>query len=841
MSRKNKSAKPTAKAAPISVRDSAILAADAAAALAGAHFKEATDLYKELVKRERRPEWVDGLAECYAGRANGLADKGMHRESLVLWRNRHQFCGKPLIEGPYLRWLLLAGENGEVFRLLREGAIQGHDLADLETGLAPSVLAAADKELSALPADSALLRHRPAILAALDAYGRADFGAMAEQLQAVPFRSPYRDLKPMLKALAQLHSDPAGAAEAVARLPADTPFVRMAAVLRAAVLPAPYWLAAMHKLDDDSRHMLLDVKGCPAAQRPLLLELAKQAASAAPPPTALFDLLMRHRRALPDGVAAALCRRLLPSASARLNQYISSFGKLSDAERQHVLALAGEYGGERRSVQHWRRMAGMISDGPKQKKRAALIWWHLADVDYPEMDPDARLSYLKRSVALDPQSQPVQLALVKCLRAEDDRADAGPALKAALAQFPDDVALLREAVDMALEAKAFKKACGLAKRVLELDPINTEVRALTGRALLSHARKLIKAGKREAARKELADAAEWLRTPAERASLHLLEAFARDGDAPDAHWQKVAAELGGSAAAAFRLLLEAGRTGRDAKSLLERAGLGQLDTPAPAAVLALADALMEARDDERLARAALLPLHDALWHAAGAPYAEAEQARVCDAFLSCREYNLLEKYAATGIEKWPHRPVFVYYFIVAGHGDRPEDMSEADFALLDKAAERAAAEGDLRLHRRITRLLDQVANAGFNPFDDAFDDRFDDRLGDPSFDPSDGGFVSPHMMLRAMLEMGGEKAFVKLARDMLGSGEVDALKTALGGNKKAFHTALINLMAAAAPPGIANPPPFEPARIVAPAPAKKPGASNKRPPLRAQQKDLFDE
>lgn len=109
MSRKPKPIKSVAKSIPFQARDDATLVLEANAALLSAHHKEATEIYKLLIKRERRPEWVDALASCYAGRAHDLATTGMFKEAIVLWRNRHQLCGKPLIVDAYLGWLASEG------------------------------------------------------------------------------------------------------------------------------------------------------------------------------------------------------------------------------------------------------------------------------------------------------------------------------------------------------------------------------------------------------------------------------------------------------------------------------------------------------------------------------------------------------------------------------------------------------------------------------------------------------------------------------------------------------------------------------------------------------------
>src|SRR5450755_1509238 len=110
MSRKKKS-KPASAVAGST--DSSSLARNAEAALGASRYKDAIEQFKELLKRERRSDWLEGLAAAYAGRAEQLAAKGMVKEALALWRTRAEMCGAPLFEGPYVGWLLQAGETDQ--------------------------------------------------------------------------------------------------------------------------------------------------------------------------------------------------------------------------------------------------------------------------------------------------------------------------------------------------------------------------------------------------------------------------------------------------------------------------------------------------------------------------------------------------------------------------------------------------------------------------------------------------------------------------------------------------------------------------------------------------------
>lgn len=809
--------------------DSAVLAAEAGAALGALRYKEAIELYKELVKRERQPIWVDGLASCYAGRARDLAAKGMVKEALVLWRNRTQLCGKPLAEVPYFDWLFQAGEQKELFQLLADNTLPEAARAELETCLAATVLAAPDNALPALPADSALLRHRSLVLGALAAYHRGDFAAMGEQLQAIPFRSPYRDLKPALKALALLSTDAEAAQAAIARLPSGGPFGRLAAVLRAAVLPDGGWLAALRDLNEDGRHLVLDIKGCPDALRPLLLELSKLGDT--PAATSLLDTLLRHRRAVPEDKFTGLYHRLMPYLGRRLPKN-PDYARLPTEKNLHITALAGELiGGRRDAEDDWRKLAEILGNQPEQRLRAALIWRHLATLDRNDGLDSHAFDYLKKSLELDPEDRDSYLTVIRVLRSDNNLAQARAYLDKVLPRFPKDARVLLEAVEVALAGKAFKKAVGLAKQVLELDPINPQVRGLIGHALFSHARKQIKAQNNPAACKELDAAEEWLRAPEDKATLKLLRSFAMDGQASDADTQlrEAVADFGGALVGVFHLLLEANKVGLDPKDLLLRAGVDLETTPpAPEAVIALAQAMSAARDGEKVIHAALAPLRAPLKRAVKAKFSEADHLLVCEALQRSGEKELLLTYAEAALKRWPSRPVFVYFRVTARYGNDSYNIPDRDFDALDKALEDARKQGDERTAQRILAVLDPMEDMSVQ----------DPYLDDDPFNPFDGIPGSPRAMFELLLAIKGEKVFLDMVRNEIGKQALNDLKQQFGGNQRDFTRHLIDMMVENdARIKRQHPTDFLPPPIVPPPPMPR---GKSRPPPE-NQKDLFDE
>ncbi|MBK6973079.1 MAG: tetratricopeptide repeat protein [Sterolibacteriaceae bacterium] len=795
----------------------------ASAALEASRFREAIDLYKGLLKVERRQDWVDALAAAYAGRAGDLAAKGMYAEALALWRNRAQSCAKALAEGPYLEWLLQAGEHDAALRLLAEaGNPPGTQTGDLETRLAALALTAPDEALSHLHADSALRRHRAPALAALAAYSRGDFADLDEHLRSIPFRSPYRDLRVILKALALLPGDPVQAGEQIARVAAGGPFEQLAAAARVAVLPDGSWLQAMLELNDDGRQLVLDLKGCPEQRRALLLELAGLGAT--PAPARILDLLLRRSRALQTS-AAQLCRHLLPHAADRMKRYVDSFGPLEEVQRERILALSAELNDRpERAEAHWLRAVELLSAPDGTPLQAALILRRLfhgaqGHQAASELDPIV-IEWLERSAALDPDDRATHLRLIRVYRTQRDLKRARATLEAAQTRFPNDPEVLLEAVETALAGDAFKKAVGLAKRLLDLDPINSRVRALIGQAHLSHARKQIRARQYEAGGRELDQADEWLNSSTDKNLAKVLRGLV-GGEDSDPLLREAVVGLGGDLVGGFYLLLEAARINVDATASLRRGGVDLSITPSPAHVLAFVHALNAVGQKDKSLRRILDTLRAALTRAATADFAEPERILICEALLRHKENKLLRAYAEGGLKRWPRRPVFVFFAAFA-RGEPIFMLSDSELRKLEQAHQAAHEQGDLRTAHRIRELLDPTPH--FGP-DDSADEFGPDLLGDP------------HAVLDLLVAMGGKKAFLDMARQALGAAQFNDLKCAAGGNDNRLVDLLIDLFAASGVlpdlglPGGGAPVPLPP-------PRRTQGA---RPKPDDKQKDLFDD
>ncbi|MDN5872737.1 MAG: hypothetical protein L0H73_18795, partial [Nitrococcus sp.] len=257
--------------------------------------------YKRLVKEERRPQWVDGLARAYAGRAEQLACRGMVKEAIALWQNRAAACAEPLADPRYLDWLLAAGRSAEAVRLYRQdpAAVAGAEgVAKLRARLAAAALASGGELIEQLPGEDPIACDFAAAEAALMAYAGGDDGALETALERIPFRSPYRDFRQLLKALVRHEQAPDAALELLARVPADTPFAGVRSALEAAGRCPEVTLAA---LPTQVLELVAALKGWDPEQLQLLASLARLGSS--PGRKELFDFIVVHRRTLGEPFA----------------------------------------------------------------------------------------------------------------------------------------------------------------------------------------------------------------------------------------------------------------------------------------------------------------------------------------------------------------------------------------------------------------------------------------------------------------------------------------------------------------------------------------------------------
>ncbi len=365
-------------------------------------------------------------------------------------------------------------------------------------------LAGDERALASLAPESPLARHLPMAQAAVAAFCRGDDAAMDAALAGLPYRSPYRDLRWLLKGLACHPENPAAGRRFLARIAPDSPF-HLPARIAAAVLTG---------------------KALPPASP--FQEFAAALCRAGP-----SDKPVVVRRLIESGdgrTDVETLKGLLVHAPAAIPLYQERIAPLPPAERLRLEALHQEhYGGRRRACELWRELLARYRE--REPLKAAAIAGHLASLtaDLSGAEDPEVARWLEQAVRLDPDDRAVWLKLADHYRRRGKRVELRKTLTRALARFPDDGELRRLAARAALERGACRQAAGHAKRLLRRDPLDQRARDLLFQAQVVQARKCLVAGREDLVRRALTDAWTAAGDDRRRAQVRVLEGLAALG------------------------------------------------------------------------------------------------------------------------------------------------------------------------------------------------------------------------------------------------------------------------------------------------------------------------
>jgi tetratricopeptide (TPR) repeat protein len=745
----------------------------ARAALQAGRFREAIAAYKALLKVDSSAGLQDALAEAYAGRAGQLQAKGMYKEALVMWENR-AVLGGPSPGFGYLICLLRLGRTDRVNALLAQEPLRDDPraLAAVRSHLAAQLLAGAPGLADALPLDDPARAQLPAAEAALDAYCTGHDAALAAALQSVPYRSPYRDIVQILKALGRLTPDArlasgdwcdsavTEAAGLLDRVGDDSGFAPLRDAARLALLDETTLSTRLRAVSAAGRDLAFALRGW-SAERAALWD-ALLALGDPPKPVELLRLMFRHRRALGEDWTQTRGLRLLPRGKLGSSAWVEASGRpLTRAQ----LDLLDAWGAEERAdpwtvASAWSDYADRLEEsdvatpGSDSGLRVALARrradhvFKVTATARPESDPDSLqaivVADLEASLGADPDDRDTYLRLIGYFLRGGWLKPARVVLKRAQDRWPREKVVLIAAMDLALASGAYKKAAGIAADVLAVDPINSGVRERLVDAHLAHARKNLRERRPDLATRALAQAETWSRGERLGERLELmggLAAFLAGAPEGEARLLQLAEGLGNGLAARLLLLLESEGCGIPGTRLLDQLGLAKAPAPDAADLGAFLTRLRAYLDAGVEIPPRILPaLSEPLKRAARLPLDRGTLEVVCETLRRTPLHEARQAFAEAGLKRCRAEPIFELHALESRHrGILPWNLPMRDTIRLEKALETARARGDTRLAHRILELLQTAAPpfmsgprdpfSGLEEVDDAaevLDDAFDD-------------------------------------------------------------------------------------------------------------------
>jgi cellulose synthase operon protein C len=719
------------------------LAAKATEALRLGDFKQAIELFKRLVKQDARAEWRDALVEAYAGRARMLAARGMFEEAELALSKAAAPDGTipdPLLQ---VQCLVKRGQLQKAAALAVQYIGNGKvpapaapRLAELAAALwlaAPVPLAPqADPKSEA----GKWVEHAAAAQQSLAAWIEGKPPQEIDQLLSrIPLRSAFRALRLILKSLLTAPDDPARARQLLDGVPPESAFASFRLAVEAALPRGPDESAPADPMATPAgpskaqQVFAVEVKGLPGAASQSLVQLTKAERSG---PGALLSFLASQTRTLPADDVKLACFNLLPQAPHRLAQFESTFGPLSEFDRNRVLALGAEARDDwERAEQCWTVAAQRIEPAAGAETglsepglAAGVIYRHLARLahEHPEIEGEGtsefpEIDYLELSVRADPDCLPAFLQLIALHRTHGRDRDWHRLADDAAQRFPEESAVLLQAVDSAIARKAYKKAVGFARKLLALDPINQAARQRMIELHISHARKQIRSKRTDLAWKELSEAATWERPGAPSFLLHINQGLVglELGQKADAEARlRQGVELaGGGVAGWFRASLEhALMNAGEASAALVREELTraqQAAAPTKEAIQSIVSAMSGkvARESKKAAEGLVFRIRGWLLKGSGLAWTAAEFHPVAEMFGWVNVYDLLGEYAkAAGRQDPDEDATWRYYQVVARTKGDPGRLSFAERDELFDMEEAAASRRDFHAVNRIRRFIE---------------------------------------------------------------------------------------------------------------------------------------
>lgn len=722
------------KSKPSPLKSVPALKAAAQRALQSGYFKDAITALKDLLKQERRQESEDLLAEAYLGRARELARKGMFQEAAMLWENHagHR-PGTPLSE-EYLIWLLKAGQMVKLGQAL---AVIPDDFAASASGRrlieAAALLALEnDKLLNALPREHAIVRQQPLLRKALAAYAEHRDAEAEDCLRQVPSRSPYRNLRTLLKGLLALErGDPAEASEVLARVDPGSACRNLAAALREQIASPMPDVAAYLKLPPKLRAIVDKLKGYGKKELALLRDIqsAAQAKGARP----LLDAVLRHRAELGEAESRRFCLAALVESPEAIPLYERAFGALTPLEQCRIKALHAEAIHDHpKASRYWHEYIELLKSAPGGRDEPltqALILRHVADLA-EKVVPELAIEFLEQSLELDPDDKPAYLRLIGLLEQFDDAKAALSWLDRAVKRYPRDPEVLLPAMRAAQRRKAFKKVANYAKTLLEIDPINSDARRFLLEAHLGHARKQLKARRTDLAEAELT-AARKLDPQRRSAALLWLEGLSAFWQADNERcrnlWQEAWTAAGGGAAAWFQWAMEVLAADMPLKGpdrLVQE--LDKQHVADRAELMALVKLLGqysgEGRQNLSQVLHKLMPMLKRSFKQA--ELSEEDFFGLCQGFAAAGQYELLAECAKQGARRCRYPPVFAYFEVYAKCRGDAAALLPMDQLRLQMNLDQAHQAGD----RRTAALIDQFLRKHEESLQPDFREAFPDGL-----------------------------------------------------------------------------------------------------------------
>lgn len=457
------------------------------------HFKEATELYKKLWQQEgvNDSKWQQQIAHCYLQRALSFAKRGMVKEALILWDNYIQFAESPYeAYDQYICWVIQVKNQNNLESALESLSAEQLDEQYPELAVLLGLLVFTEyPELQhKLPQDSSFIAHLKIIQTALRAYHDNITEELNDVLRKIPFRSAFRDFRSLLNAVKTSPISMQG----LDKVPAKSAYSSVANLLFSSGLNGATLVRELTKFSLEQRRLIIQIKGFNKKQEKFIEYLVKNNDRLSD--KVKFNSIIQFKSLCDPGLAQCFCQAMLATYPTGQRDFKKHFAEVNKFEKYRIKALSSERDGDRYDTEHYWRLCidELDVEDTGNNLKIALILRHIAK---RELDPEERTQLLIESLDYDEDITSYLEVLKGLSQYDEDIKDYKLWLKKTIEKFPQNIEVLTQAINVAVQNKTYKKASQYASKILKIDPLNTFAKDILFSSHLAHARRLIKTKK----------------------------------------------------------------------------------------------------------------------------------------------------------------------------------------------------------------------------------------------------------------------------------------------------------------------------------------------------------
>lgn len=710
--------------------------------LSSGHFREAIEQFKALLKINDDPEYRAGLAAAYAGRAKELYAKGMIKEAIAIWHNRSQFCPQAPLDIDNIKVLLKHDHTDQALQLINKykSQLNHQQLHDIQAQLAAIYLSGNNKTVAQLPADDPIIVHGDVIKSAIEAYCNGNDALVNNALASIPFRSPYRDLVQIIKALLKLNDDRNGVINILKKVPTDSAFNSIVHAIELTLMSEFDFYTKLDNVANSTFEFVATLRSWSTTRMQMWQEIKSLGTN---PSTSVVEKFMyKYEHLLGKEWIRQKTLRLLvndiPKVMARSSS--SAKNKITELERSIILlwnVTAKKEGF--RVLEAWnqvianaRKVYTNLDPGSDDRllissllrnaeSKLGLLSLQMDEYNFFEEESADLVTQgqnmLEESITLDPDYLPTYTRLITHYRVDKNLKDARRLLNLALERWPDEPSLLLEGIDISKMSGAFKKATVFAQRLLAQDPINSRAKDGLLESHLAHFRKQIANGSFALANKELSIAEAAVRDERARLKLDVAKQFLLlkekpvDGltnlkiytkltntDSDDNSSRNLSKQ--------FAIVLEASYMKFELKELIDSLKLPKITRTNKQDFLLFLRLLQETIDKHRIVQSILIEqFGSAIKYAKDLPLSQEDYENSCNTLEKCRLNGLQHLHAGAALKKWPELPIFEFHYFDSMLANQDSIPSDIEMTRLINAHQRALNDGNNRLAKRIEAII----------------------------------------------------------------------------------------------------------------------------------------